>query len=233
MRVFVRSLLSTVGIVTVMTASALAQPATGRTDVYGVLFMKAAPGQAEALGKTLMVPPPNAPMADHFVLLRHQEGDDWDYCLIRHLGPKTAVEAAPAPANPARDLSAWHDDTFVRGPSWADFSRAMGIAASGGGTPVYIVSVQRAVPGHRDQLEKVLSQSPAASSKVQTGDLVMEHIEGGAWQYLTITRYNSWQDLATDRMQAAGAASAPGGWADVRQHTAFHRDTIADRVGSK
>lgn len=233
MRVFVRSLLFTVGIVTVMTANALAQPATGRTDVYGVLFMKAAPGQAEALGKALMVPPPNAPMADHFVLLRHQEGDDWDYCLIRHLGPKTAVEAAPAPANPARDLSAWHDDTFVRGPSWADFSRAMGIGASGGGNPVYIVSVQRAVPGHREQLEKTLSQSPAASSKVQTGDLVMEHIEGGAWQYLTVTRYNSWQDLATDRMQAAGAASAPGGWADVRQHTAFHRDTIADRVGSK
>ena len=96
MRVFVRNLLFTVGIVTVMTANALAQPATGRTDVYGVLFMKAAPGQAEALGKALMVPPPNAPMADHFVLLRHQEGDDWDYCLIRHLGPKTAIEAAPA-----------------------------------------------------------------------------------------------------------------------------------------
>jgi hypothetical protein len=231
MRVFVRSLLFTVGIGTVMTANALAQPATGRTDVYGVLFMKAAPGQAEALGKALMVPPPNAPMADHFVLLRHQEGDDWDYCLIRHLGPKTAIEAAPGPANPARDLSAWHDDTFVRGPSWADFSRAMGIGGTGG-TQVYIVSVQRAVPGHRDQLEKSLS-GPPASSKVQTGDLVMEHIEGGAWQYLTITRYNSWQDLATDRMQAAGAASAPGGWADVRQHTAFHRDTIADRVGSK
>ena len=232
MRVFVRSLLLTVGIVSAMTAGALAQPAPGRTDVYGVLFMKAAPGQAEALGKALAVPVPNAPMPDHFVLLRHQEGDDWDYCLIRHLGPKTAVEAAPGPANPARDLSAWHDDTFVRGPSWADFSRAIGIGAPGAGSSVYIVSVQRAVPGHRDQLEKSLATP--TSPKVQTGDVVMEHIEGGPWQYLTITRYNSWQDLAADRVQAAAAAaSAPGGWAEVRQHSAFHRDTIADRVAPK
>ena len=227
----VRCLLCT-AVVAMATAVAHAQPANGRTDVYGVMFMKATPGQAEALGKALLTPPPNAPMPDHFVLLRHQEGDDWDYCLIRHLGPKAAVDAAPPPVNPARDLSSWHDDTFVAGPSWGDFTKAMGLVGSGGGTQVYIVSVQRAVPGHRDQLEKSLA-APAASGKVQTGDLVFQHIEGGAWQYLTITRYNSWQDLGTDRMQAVGAPSAAGGWADVRQHSAFHRDTIADRVMPK
>jgi hypothetical protein len=44
---------------------------------------------------------------------------------------------------------------------------------------------------------------------------------------MTITRYNSWQDFASDR---AGAASDPGGWAEVREHSAFHRDTLADRM---
>ncbi len=216
-------------VVAMTTAVAHAQPASGRTDVYSVLFMKAVPGQAEALGKALMTAPPNTPMPDHFVLLRHQEGDDWDYCLIHHLGPKAAVEAAPPAANPTRDLSAWHDDTFVAGPSWGDFTKAMG--GSGAGGQVYIVSVQRAVPGHRDQLEKSLAAP--TSGKVQTGDVVMQHIEGGAWQYLTITRYNSWQDLATDRMQAASNPSAAGGWGEVRQHSAFHRDTLADRVMAK
>jgi len=45
---------------------------------------------------------------------------------------------------------------------------------------------------------------------------------------MTITRYNSRQDFATDRSGAA--ADAAGGWADIRQHSAFHRDTIADRI---
>ena len=226
---FVRCLACSVALL--MGTAAHAQQA-GRTDLYGVMFVKAAPGQAEAVGKALLTPPPNTAMPDHMVVLRHQEGDDWDYCLIRHLGPKTALEAAPGPAMPARELVAWHDDSFVSGPSWGDFAKAMAIGASGPATQVYIVGVQRAVPGHRDQLEKALT-APAGAGKIQTGDLVMQHVEGGPWQYLTITRYNSWQDLGSDRMQAASAPAAAGGWADVRQHSAFHRDTIADRLTVK
>ena len=70
-------------------------PATA-SDVYHVHFTKAAPGQADALGKALMQPSPDSPMPDHFVVLRHQEGDDWDYAVIEHLGPKAAVTTAPA-----------------------------------------------------------------------------------------------------------------------------------------
>ena len=208
-----------------------AQTPSASADVYHVHFTKAAPGQADALGKALMVPDKTAPMPDHFVVLRHQEGDDWDYCVIEHLGPKATVDGGPATPNAARDLRAWHNDTFVSGPSWADFSRAMGIGGPGGAGMVYIVGVHRAVPGHREALEKSLAQP--ASGKVQTGDVLFQHIEGADWQFMTVTRYNSWQDVASDRVAAAGAASAPGGWADIRQHSAFHRDTIADRLGAK
>jgi hypothetical protein len=208
-----------------------AQSASKTADVYHVHFTKAAPGQADALGKALAVPDKTAPMPDHFVVLRHQEGNDWDYCVIEHLGPKATVDAGPGAPNPTRDLRAWHDDTFVSGPSWADFSRAMGVGGSGTSGVVYIVGVHRTVPGHREQLEKALAQPTPA--KVQTGDVLFQHLEGGDWQFMTITRYNSWQDFATDRMAATGAAAAPGGWADVRQHSAFHRDTIADRIAPK
>ena len=216
-------------------ATAIAAPLQGqpasRTDVYHVHFTKAVPGQAEALGKALMAPDTASPMPDHLVVLRHQEGDDWDYCVIEHLGSKATVSPAPTAPDPSRDMRAWHDDTYVSGPSWADFTRAMGIgggSASGSGT-VYIVGVQRAVPGHRDELEKALT-APASPSQVQTGNLVLQHLEGGNWNYLAITRYNSWQDLATDR---AHPPAGPGGWAEIRQHSAFHRDTIADRIGPK
>ena len=57
--------------------SAQTQPAPAAgSDVYHVHFTKAAPGQAAALGKALMQPDSTAPMPDHFIVLRHQEGDD-------------------------------------------------------------------------------------------------------------------------------------------------------------
>jgi hypothetical protein len=211
------------------TAAAQTQPATtGQTDLYHVHFTKAAPGQAAALGKALIVPDPKAPMPDHFVVLRHQEGDDWDYAVIQHLGPKATVEAAGTPPNAARDLRAWHNDTFVSGPSWAEFSKIVG---SGGGTPVFTVGIHRTLPGHRDDLQKALSAPGPTSSKVQTGNVLLQHVEGGDWTFLAITRYNSWQDFAADR--AAASESDQAGWNDVRQHSSFHRDTIADRIFPK
>ena len=93
------------------------------------------------------------------------------------------------------------------------------------GQPVFVVSVQRAVPGHRDQLLQLLNQRPP-NAKVTVNSLVMTHVEGGPWQFLTLDRYNSWQDLGTDRATNTGGQ----GWLDTRQHSAYHTDTIADRV---
>jgi hypothetical protein len=215
------------GAVAAMSATPQNAPAAA-TDVYHVHFAKAAPGQAAALGKSLMTPDKTSPMPEHFVVLRHQEGDDWDYVVIQHLGAKAEVTVStPPPTDAQRALNAWHNDTFASGPSWAEFSKQMGLGGAAG--QVYIVGVQRAVPGHREQLLKALTAP--ASGKVQTGEVLLQHMEGSEWTLATITRYNSWQDLANDRVAAAAAGdTAAGGWADIRQHSAFHRDTIADRI---
>jgi hypothetical protein len=202
-------------------------PTPSRTDLYHVHFTKAAPGQAAALGKALVVPDKTSPMPDHFVVLRHQEGDDWDYVVIQHLGAKATVDpTTPPPAD--RDLRAWHNDTFAAGPPWAEFTKAMGIGGAAPGGMVYTVGVQRAIPGHRDQLEQALRASSPASGKIETGNVVLQHVEGADWNFLAITRYNSWQDFAAERAAAVGGTDT--GWADIRQHSAFHRDTIADRI---
>jgi hypothetical protein len=231
MKLMVAGLVVFSGVVTATPAFAQSAPATG-TDVYHVHFAKAAPGQAEALGKFLMEPDKTSPMPTHFVVLRHQEGDDWDYVVIQPLGPKAEVTAtAPAPTDAQRALNAWHNDTFVSGPSWADFTREMGFGGSANAaSQVYIVGVHRPVPGHREQLLKSLS-APGAASKIQTGNVLLTHLEGSDWTFATITRYNSWQDVAGDRVASASAGDATaGGWADIRQHSGFHRDTIADRI---
>ncbi|MDQ3347681.1 MAG: hypothetical protein M3545_06915 [Acidobacteriota bacterium] len=208
------------------TPPAVPPPGGAATDVYNVMFVKAAPGQAAALEKQLQQQDPKDPMASHFLLLRHQEGADWDYCLIHHVGPKGSVEITPQPQGPEPATRAWHDDTFVSGPAWPEFQRLMGLTGDQSGNAVYVVGVHRAVPGHREQLVQALSQ-PAPSSKVTVNSLLMTHLEGGPWQFLTVDRYNSWQDFGLDR--TANPAGGQG-WLDSREHSAYHTDTIADRV---
>lgn len=204
-------------------------PPPAGTDLYHVMFVKAAPGQAAALAKALVTPDKTNAMPDHFVVLRHQEGDDWDYVVVQHLGSKAEVVGTPSPqAAAARPLIAWHNDTFASGPGWGEFTKQM--ATTGSANAIYVVGVQRAVAGHRDQLLASLNAATASSSKIETGNFVLQHVEGGDWNFLTLTRYNSWQDLGADRASAGAASSTLGGWADIRQHSAFHRDTIADRI---
>ena len=200
--------------------------AAAATDVYHVMFVKAAPGQAAALAKDLQQPDPKNPMASHFILLRHQEGADWDYCLIQHVGAKASVEIPAAPPAAGAAPTAWHEDTFVAGPSWPEFQRATGLAGNQTGSPVFVVSVQRAVPGHRQQLLDALNQ-PGSNPKTAPPSVTLTHLEGGPWQFLSVTRYASWQEFGADQT-ANGAGSQ--GWLDIRQHSAFHTDTIADRV---
>jgi hypothetical protein len=194
------------------------------TDVYHVLFAKAVPGQAAALQKQLQEQDPKDPMASHYILLRHQEGADWDFCLIQHLGRQTTVQitAPPASATSGTPALERHEDAFVAGPSWAEFQKTMDFAGSG--NAVYVIGLHRPVPGHRSQLEELLRR-PDAKSKA-AGSAVLVHLEGGPWTFMSIDRYSSWQDFAADR----STASAGTGWLDTRQHSASHTDTIADRV---
>jgi hypothetical protein len=205
-------------------ASEAQQAAATSTDIYHVMFVKATPGQAATLAEDLKEQGPDGALSTHFLLLRHVEGDDWDFCIIQHLGTETTVEAGPTPPPAGTPVRAWHDDTFVAGPSWDTFSRAMGLT-DGPATSVYVVGVHQAVPGHRNQLLEALDQTDP-ESKVK-GHATLAHVEGARWQLLSLDRYDSWPDFAADRTANSGMGE---GWLEVREHSAFHRDTLAERV---
>jgi hypothetical protein len=207
---------------------ATAQAAT-RTDVYHVHLAKATLGKGAEEGDFLKRPAPNSPMPGHYIVLRHQSGEDWDYAVVEHLGTKATVEAAgSATPSSARDLNAWHGDTFVNGPAWPDFAKAMGLddpARTAGS--VYVVSVFRAAPGHRDDLEKSLAQPGNGTA----GNVLLQHLEGGPWHFLTVVRYNSWDDFAKgEKNDVADTLKPDGGWLAVRNHSTYHNDTITDRI---
>ena len=206
-----------------------------RTDVYHVHFTKAALGKAAQLGDWLKTPDPKAPMPGHFVVFRHQDGDAWDYVAIEHLGTKASVEAVGTAVPPdKRDLSEWHNDTFVNGPSWEAFTSVMGIDGDSAGKTsgsVYVVSVYRPAPGHRDGLEKMLSEAPSGPTDTSAGNVLMQHLEGGPWNFLAIARYDSWQKFATNETNSiAQTNKKEGGWFQLREHVSFHNDTLTDRV---
>ena len=206
-----------------------------RTDVYHVYFGKAAPGKAVQLAELLKTPNPKDPMPGHFIVLRHQEGDTWDYCVITHLGAKVTVDATPfqVPSS-MRDVADWHNDTFVNGPSWDEFTKTMAIsdgAKSKSAGSVYVVSVFRPTAGHRDELEKLLAAPPNRPSDTSAGTVLMQHLEGGPWTFLTVVRYNSWQDFATNDMNNVTQSNKnEGGWFDFRQYSAYHTDTVTNRI---
>src|SRR5213076_1347478 len=112
--------------------------------------------------------------------------------------------------------------------AWPEFTKAMGLDDPGKSAgSVYIVSVFRAAPGHRDHLEQSLSQNARGTS----GNVLLQHLEGGPWQFLTIARYDSWQDFATNEKNSVADTLKPdGGWLALRNHSTFHNDTLTDRI---
>ena len=195
-----------------VTTTTTASSPAARTDVYHVHFTHAAPGKATALADGLKQPDPSAPMPGHSVMFRHQDGDSWDYCVIQHMGTKATVAIAPtmpAASTATRDASDWHTDTYVSGPAWADFAKAMGINEGAGKSAIYIVSVYRAIPGHREQLDTILStQSPGDPT---AGSVVMQHLDGAAWTFLGVARYATWEDFV--KSETSSDADQPKGTA--------------------
>ncbi|CAN5517995.1 hypothetical protein BH20VER3_BH20VER3_11240 [soil metagenome] len=214
-------------------AEAAATSSGNATDVYHVFIAKAALGKAKEAADFLKEPDPNAPERKG-ILLRHQDGDEWDYIGIEHIGPKATVEMAATQMSPAqRALLEWHTDTYVSGPSWAEFARQMGIDGDGKKTAgaVYVVADYRAAPGHRDELKKMLTETPAAGTDTSSGNVLLQHLEGAAWDFLGVVRYDSWDKFAeNEKASVAQSNKGQGGWFDLRKHVASHHDTLTDRI---
>jgi hypothetical protein len=150
--------------------------------------------------------------------------------VITPLGKQTTVSAG-APPQAVVDyyqrvgpLSDWHNDTFTVGPSWALVQKALVPAKDT--QAVYVVSDYRSLPGHRAQLREVLDRN---AQDTPGRDVLFAHVEGASWNFLTVTRYDSWAAVGAPAPQpASGIRPAPG--LPLREHMAVHHDTIAEYV---
>jgi hypothetical protein len=208
--------------------------ATGRTDIYHVHFANAATGKAKDLGEEMKKPALDAAAPDHLIVLRHEDGDSWDYCVITHLGAKATIEASrPAPASNLMALYAAHTDTFVSGPSWTEFAKQLGLDdAAKSKTSAFVVSIYRPAAGQREALDKFLSEPPDRATDSYVGRVTLQHMEGAAWTFLTVQRWNSWADYGKDNTASIAqlAKNPQAGWFKLRDLASFHTDTLCDRL---
>jgi len=147
------------------------------------------------------------------------------------MGPQATISAGTAPPQPDSPFSqsaAWHGDTYVSGPPLEEFRRAMnltGTAAPSGA--VYVVGDYMAPSGHRGALRQVLDNIAAEAAG---RSVLLSHVEGAPWNFLTIQRYDSWRQVAEEEEKAAAQgsqnASADRG-VELRDHLAVHHDTFA------
>jgi hypothetical protein len=213
------------------TSASKASTAPNRTDIYHVFVIKAAPGKAKDLQDWLKQPDPQHPDTKGIVL-RHQDGDSWDFVAIEHIGTSATVDLKGPQMTPQqRMIGEWHADTFVAGPSWADFAKEMGLDGDASKTAgsVYVVSDYRAVPGHRDELVKMLAEK--APGDTSSGNVLLAHVEGAPWNFLSIARYDSWEKFAeNEKNSVAQTNKGSGGWYELRNHVALHHDTLTDRI---
>jgi len=209
-----------------------AQPPAPALELYHINISKAAPEKLPQLidaYKNGPAPEAGEPQVTP-IILRHRDGDEWDLITIAPLGKQTTL-TANAPSQAIMDyyqrvapLTDWHNDTFVVGPSWAVVQKALVVAK---GEPVYVVTDYRALPGHRPQLRQVLDRN---AQDTPGRNVLFAHVEGAAWNFLDITRYDSWADMGAPPPQPpAGTQPRDPGLA-IRDHMAVHHDTIATYV---
>jgi hypothetical protein len=225
--------------ITVVVLSGLAliaqqpQPQAPALELYHIHVVKAAPGKLLQLVDTYKSAPgpeANEPQVSP-IILRHREGGEWDLIVITPLGKQTTISASALPQavqdfnQRVQPLTDWHADTFTVGPVWDVVQKA--IVPAKDAQPVYQISDYRSLTGHRQQLREVLDRNAQATPG---RSVLFSHAEGAPWNFLSVTRYDSWAALgAPAPPPAAGATQQEAGLA-IREHMSVHHDTIAQYV---
>ena len=215
-------------------------------ELYHVHFVKAAPGKISELVTAYREMPVAEGEPAPPLIFRHLQGDDWDLLVLTPLGKEETLRTTATPEQQRvterlRGLRMQHGDTFTAGPAWPELRAALVGEGSGQATgtaggasgPVYTVTTYRSLPGHRDQLADTLGRITALYPDRRT---ILQHVEGAPWEFVVISRYDSWSALGDDqampaeKLRSQGFASTEAISLELRQHVAEHRDTIAQMV---
>ena len=144
--------------------------------------------------------------------------------LLPDPSPRTEDGDRSDAAPPNRDARLEHlarRQLVVSGPSWGELPRRWAwVHQALRARSTWSACIARC-PALATSSKSRWPRSHPLRAKSKRVSCSCSHIEGGAGQYLTITRYNSWQDFGADSHAGTQLAHVSRRWADVRQHSAF------------
>jgi hypothetical protein len=162
--------------------------------------------------------------------------------VLNPLGAKQTVEPRQPPAltdfiSKIRAARSIHTDTYAAGPPLAEVQKVLAAGKTGGagGDTLYLINDYRALPGHRDELQRTIGRIAATTPGTS---VTFEHIDGAPWDFLTISRLGTLAEYARDqadpqaeaRAKQQGFASPEAISLELRQHMAAHHDTYTTRL---
>lgn len=231
-------------------ATALAPTPT----LYRAEFVQAAPGRLLDLIDYLKGQMPAYDQAGEArpFLMRHSQGDRWDLMLLVPIGDNASMFFSADRASrreraglsgAARDLRwrelvAWHEELYVRGPALDEVKRefdASGFAH---------IEIFQALAGHYDELKKERDMEAAFNANIGRARLLYFEREGAlggaAWDMFTIDLYRDLKHYAESSAftpEAGDAAARKAGFESsamigptLRRHISTHHDTLAGVV---
>ena len=185
-------------------------------------------------------------------LMRHSQGDRWDLMLLVPMGENSATYFSSDRATrreraglsgarrdaKIRELVAWHEELYVRGPSLEDVKReydASGFAH---------IEIFQALAGHFDALKNEREMEAAFNANLGRAKLLYFErdpaLGGAGWDMFTIDFYRDLQHYAQSSAftpEAGDAAARKAGFEGsamigptLRRHISTHHDTLAGTV---
>jgi hypothetical protein len=239
--------------VSLLLAAALLTPSS-EPSVYRAEFVRAAPGRLLELIDYVKAQLPAYERAGETrpFVLRHSQGDHWDLLLLVPLGDRVSdafsadrlSKRESAGISGAdrdrkwRELVAWHEELYVKGPALADVRREFESAG------LAHVEIFQALGGGYEPLRREREMEAAFNTNIGRATLLLFEREttlGGApWDMFTIDLYRDlkhYADAATAPLEKQDAAARAAGFASsavigptMRTFIGTHHDTIASVV---
>ena len=222
--------------------------------LYRAEFVQAAPGRLLELVEFYRssLPLYDASGEARPIMMRHSQGDRWDLMLLVPLGNNASAYLSTERTSRReraglrgaerdrrwRDLVAWHEELYVRGPSLEDVKKEFDSAG------LAHIEIFQALPGHYDELKQERGMEAAFNAYVGRAHLLLFErdvsLGGAPWDMFTIDTYRYLRHYAESSafsQEAGDAAARKAGFESsaqigptMRQHISTHHDTIAGVV---
>lgn len=220
----------------------------GENDyLYNARFVQAAPGRLlELIDLYKKHVPVYAAAGDETpLIIRHTQGDKWDLMLLLPVGSyadyyrddraERRMKAEQPYAAKLKELIAWQEDLYVKGPPLADLKAALPQAG------FFHVEIFIALPGKHAELYKEREMENAYQRALKRpGTFIFTRDQGAAWDLFTLGLYRDLKHYAESAdilekdqeaaAKTAGFQSAKDIGPYLRTLIQQHHDTLAVRV---